>query len=91
MQVHEFSYRMRSIMAHQMPLLSSRIQNLHVYEDDEAIPNDVQTWNWDAAKRRLQDIYEREGAIAWSEAALEEMELEARLERWRRKQLDAKH
>ncbi|KIY71314.1 hypothetical protein CYLTODRAFT_441396 [Cylindrobasidium torrendii FP15055 ss-10] len=91
--VQEFSYRMRIIMAHRLPLLSSRIQNLHVYEgeDDAASPpEDVQTWNWDAAKQRLQDVYDREGAVAWSEAALEEMELEARLERWRRKGLDGK-
>ncbi|KAF9018762.1 hypothetical protein BDZ89DRAFT_1073616, partial [Hymenopellis radicata] len=87
--VHEFSYRMRSMLAHKMPVISSRIHNLHTYHDEDDIPDSVSQWNWEAARQRLQDIYDKEGFLAWSEAALEEMEIEARLERFNRKQADA--
>ncbi|KAF9018401.1 hypothetical protein BDZ89DRAFT_1140014 [Hymenopellis radicata] len=87
--VHEISYRMRSMLAHRMPVITSRIHNLHTYSDEDDTPDSVSQWNWVATRQRLQEIYDTEGFLAWSEAALEEMEIEARLERFHRKQADA--
>ena len=81
---------MRAMLAIKMPLISSRIQNLHVYSDEDSIPEAVSQWTWESARERLQAVYDNEGFLAWSEAALEEMEIEARLERFKRRQLDAR-
>ncbi|KAF8997688.1 hypothetical protein BDZ89DRAFT_1083519 [Hymenopellis radicata] len=74
--VYEFSYRMRSMLAHRMPVITSRMHNLHTYSDEDDIPDSVSQWNWEAARQRLQDIYDKEGFLAW-------------LERFMRKQADA--
>lgn len=55
---------------------------------------DVDSWQWDTAKQRMDEAYERGGASAWIAVAAREMEMERlqliRQRQQRRQRLDEK-
>ncbi|KAK0210143.1 hypothetical protein DFS33DRAFT_1270233 [Desarmillaria ectypa] len=88
-QVDEFSAKMRTFVATKLVPLSSRIHSFHKPELDDGVPPDPQ-WKWDEAEKRLEGIFEKHGGFAWAEAALQEAEMEAKLEREKRREMREK-
>ncbi|KAG7453146.1 uncharacterized protein BT62DRAFT_999181 [Guyanagaster necrorhizus] len=87
--VDEFSTMMQTFVATKLAPLSSRIHSFHKPELDDGVPADPQ-WKWDDAEKRLQEIYDKQGGFAWAEAALREAEIEAKLEREKRREMQEK-
>ncbi|KAJ7596052.1 hypothetical protein C8J56DRAFT_394264 [Mycena floridula] len=85
----QFGDRMRAIIIPRIPDLSSRIHKALDPSSDPTLspPVNVENWNWPDAEKRLNDIYEKEGAIAWAEAALREAEAEVQIEKKRRRDI----
>ncbi|KAF8997062.1 hypothetical protein BDQ17DRAFT_1249047 [Cyathus striatus] len=88
----EFGQRMRSMLSHTVPSLSSRInrppetdeERREVY--DVVIPgtNVHENWTWEAAEERMKKAYEEGGFALWMKTALREMEAERRVEQAKR-------
>ncbi|SJL04954.1 uncharacterized protein ARMOST_08325 [Armillaria ostoyae] len=87
--VDEFSEMMRTFVATKLAPLSARIHSFHKPELDDGVPSDPQ-WKWDEAEKRLEEIFEKQGGFAWAEAALREAEMEAKLEREKRREMQEK-
>ena len=53
----------------------------------ESIPSEnvsIEAWSWSAAQARLSQAYDNGGFQGWAEAALQELEAEAEIERRKR-------
>ncbi|KAK0455196.1 uncharacterized protein EV420DRAFT_1481447 [Desarmillaria tabescens] len=87
--VDEFAVMMRTSVATKLAPLSARIHSFHKPELDDGVPSDPQ-WKWDEAEKRLEEIFEKQGGFAWAEAALREAEIEAKLEREKRREMQEK-
>lgn len=84
---------MRSIFQTTVPGLRSRLYRLPETDDERyeiqtqevAFPSAIeQDWNWEDAEERLKKAYEEGGITLWAQAALRELEAEARVERLNR-------
>ena len=89
-QTQEFGHQMRRFILTRMPKLSASIHRVlrpGDHPEDIAPPKPLATdsWTWDEAEARLQEVYEKEGAVAWVQAALSEIETEGEIERARRR------
>ncbi|ETW75667.1 hypothetical protein HETIRDRAFT_330131, partial [Heterobasidion irregulare TC 32-1] len=91
----EFAMLMRQIVLTKMPILASRIHR--PTEPDILLPTvpftastppspagSIEAWSWSAAQERLFQAYEKGGFQGWAEAALQELEAEAEIERRKR-------
>ncbi|KAG6872783.1 hypothetical protein C0995_006703 [Termitomyces sp. Mi166 len=85
----EFADRMRMLVWHALPSLTSQIHR-PPDESDQGSPTDESlepdpTWKWEEAEKRLQAAYQKGGFPAWTETAIKEMEDEVKIERARRR------
>ncbi|KDR80684.1 hypothetical protein GALMADRAFT_241065 [Galerina marginata CBS 339.88] len=88
----EFGQRMRAALWSSAPTLTSRIlrppqtdkerQDIHLVTAFGV----QEEWSWDQAEKRMERAYEEGGLPLWAQAALREVEAEARVERAKREQ-----
>ncbi|TFK19393.1 hypothetical protein FA15DRAFT_760066 [Coprinopsis marcescibilis] len=78
----EFGVRARALLWSAWPGLTSSI---HRSPNSEAERQGAhQKWNWEEAEKRLSKAYDQGGIPLWAQAALREVEAEARVERTKR-------
>jgi len=87
---------MRYLLWASVPSLASRIHRPPETEEERHQIHDFapfgieggsstdEEWTWEKAERRLKQAYEEGGLPLWSQAALREVEAEARIERIKR-------
>jgi len=86
----EFGQRMRVALWSSAPNLTSRILRPPQTDEErqdvhQVTPFGVQEdWSWAQAEKRMERAYEEGGLPLWAQAALREVEAEARVERAKR-------